>query len=402
MIATGTDVKPIECLIFMRDVRSRNYFEQMKGRGTRALSKDELQTVTPDATENKDHFVIVDAVGVTSSKKTDTRPLERKPTVSMKELMLNVATGSRDADTLTSLANRIIRLSSKMTPQEHKAFKDKLGTPASALAQNLLDAFDEDVIAASAGVLLDDEHDPTPEEQERLDIAKKNLIGEAVKPFFDPDARDYIEAVRRSHEQVIDSVNLDTVLYSGFAEDKQANADRVIDTFRAFIEENKDEIIALNILYDARYKDRPLVLEKLRALYEKLSTQHVTVQRLWDCYAIKRPDKVKGTQARLADLVSLIRFEMGYGDMLTPFADRVNANFQRWTLRRNAGAVHFTDEQMEWLRLVRDHIASSLSITTDDLELDPFDRRGGLGRFYEVFGDGYEELLQEMNIELVG
>ena len=83
MIATGTDVKPIECLIFMRDVRSKNYFEQMKGRGTRVLSKEDLQKVTPSATENKDHFVIVDAVGVTKSKKSDTRPLERKPTVSM-------------------------------------------------------------------------------------------------------------------------------------------------------------------------------------------------------------------------------------------------------------------------------------------------------------------------------
>ena len=127
------------------------------------------------------------------------------------------------------------------------------------------------------------------------------------------------------------------------------------------------------------------------------------MERLWDCYAIKKPEQVKrGKAAQLADLVCMIRFEMGKADSLTPFADRVNANFQKWTLRRNAGAVHFTDEQMEWLRLVRDHIASSLSITTDDLELDPFDRKGGLGRFYEVFGDGYEALLQEMNIELVG
>lgn len=87
MIATGTNVKPIECLIFMRDVRSRNYFEQMKERGTRTLTVDDLQKVTPSATENKDHFVIVDAVGVTKSKKSDTRPLERKPAVSMKELV---------------------------------------------------------------------------------------------------------------------------------------------------------------------------------------------------------------------------------------------------------------------------------------------------------------------------
>jgi len=116
MIATGTDVKPIECLIFMRDVRSKNYFEQMKGRGTRTLSKDDLQKVSPSATGNKDHFVIVDAVGVTRSKKSDTRALERKPTVSLKELMMNVALGARDEDTLTSLANRIIRLNAQMTP----------------------------------------------------------------------------------------------------------------------------------------------------------------------------------------------------------------------------------------------------------------------------------------------
>ena len=104
----------------------------------------------------------------------------------------------------------------------------------------------------------------------------------------------------------------------------------------------------------------------------------------------------------MTDLVSIIRFELGATDSLTPFADRVNYNFQQWTLRRNAGPVHFTEEQMDWLRMVRDHIAASLSITPDDLELDPFDRKGGLGRFYEVFGADYEALLQEMNIELVG
>ena len=403
MIAAGTDVKPIECLLFMRDVRSRNYFEQMKGRGTRTLGRDDLQKVTPSATENKDHFVIVDAVGVTTSKKSDTRPLERKPSVSMKELMLNVAMGAKDEDTLTSLANRIIRLSSKLTPQEQKDFRAAVGAPAGQLAQDLLDAFDEDVIALRAGVFLDSEQEPTPEEQQRLDNAKKDLIREAVKPFFDPNNRIFMEDLRRSHEQIIDSVNPDTVLYSGFETDKQAEADRVIGSFREFLAENKDEILAMNLVYDARYRDRPLVLEKLKTLYEKLKARNVTVERLWDCYAIRQPDKVRrGTLAQLTDLVSIIRFELGAADSLTPFADRVNYNFQQWTLRRNAGPVHFTEEQMDWLRLVRDHIAASLSITPDDLELDPFDRKGGLGRFYEVFGADYEALLQEMNIELVG
>ena len=150
MIATGTDVKPIECLIFMRDVRSKNYFEQMKGRGTRTLSMDDLQKVTPSATGNKDHFVIIDAVGVTKSKKSDTRPLERKPTVSMKELMLNVALGAKDSDTLTSLANRVIRLNSQLTASERKKFESKVGATPQAVAERLLNAFDEDVILEKA------------------------------------------------------------------------------------------------------------------------------------------------------------------------------------------------------------------------------------------------------------
>ena len=197
-------------------------------------------------------------------------------------------------------------------------------------------------------------------------------------------------------------MNIDSVTYAGWDKDQDSNADQVIKSFHAFIEENKDEILALRIIYDQRYADRPMVIKKLKELYEKLQQEHITIERLWDCYAIKKPDKVKrGTIGQLADLISIIRFEMGYADNLQPFADKVNYNFMQWTLKRNAGAVHFTDEQMEWLRLVKDHIAASLSISADDLDYTPFDRKGGLGRFYEVFGDQYLEILDEMNIELV-
>ncbi len=398
MIATGTDVKPIECLIFMRDVRSKNYFEQMKGRGTRTLNKDDLQKVTPSATDNKDHFVIVDAVGVTKSKKSDTRPLERKPSVSMRELMMNVALGDKSEDTLTSLANRVIRLNSQMSTSEKKDFEQKVGISAGRVAESLLNAFDEDIILQKARTDFETS-EPT---EEQLTQAKKNLLIDAVAPFHNPETRDYIENVRRSHDQIIDNVNLDTVLFAGFDSQQEENANRVISSFRSFIDENRDEIIALRVIYDVKYKDRPMAIEQLKSLYEKLKSKGITVERLWDCYAIKKPDKVKrGTVNILADLISVIRFEMGYTENLTPFADRVNYNFMQWTLRRNAGAVHFTDEQMEWLRLVKDHIAISLSIEPTDLDLNPFDRKGCLGRFYEVFGDSYEDILQEMNIELV-
>lgn len=398
MIATGTDVKPIECLVFMRDVRSRNYFEQMKGRGTRTLSKYELQKVTPSAAENKDHFVIVDAVGVTKSKKSDTRPLESKPSVSMKELMMNVALGAGDEKTLTSLANRVIRLNSQMTPAERKQFEEKVGTSAGMVAERLLNAFDEDAIEKQAQFKAGVE-DPTEEERKK---AQKELIKEAAAPFHNPDVREHIENVRRNHDQIIDTANIDSVIFAGFDTQQEENADRVIKTFHDFIEENKDEIVALRIIYDEAYKDRPMAIEQLKALYEKLKSKGVTVERLWDCYAIKKPDKVKrGTLAQLTDLISIIRFEMGYTDSLTPFADNVNYNFMQWTLRRNAGAVHFTEEQMEWLRLIKDHIATSLSILPEDLDLTPFDRKGGLLGFYDAFGDNYEEILQEMNEELV-
>lgn len=398
MIATGTDVKPIECLIFMRDVRSKNYFEQMKGRGTRVLSKDDLQKVTPSATENKDHFVIVDAVGVTKSKKSDTRPLERRPTVSMKELMMNVALGAKDEDTLTSLANRVIRLNSQMTPAERKQFKSKVGIAAGAVAENLLNAFDEDVLIAKAQT----DTGSVEVTDEQIKQAQKELIQSAVSPFHDPDVRDYIENVRRSHDQIIDNTNIDSVLFAGFDAQQEENADRIISTFHEFIEENKDEILALRIIYNESYKDRPMAIEQLKALYEKLKARGITVERLWDCYAIKKLDKVKrGTIAQLTDLISIIRFEMGYSDNLAPFADKVNYNFMQWTFKRNAGNIQFTEEQMEWLRLIKDHIAISLSILPEDLDLTPFDRKGGLLGFYDSFGDNYEEILNEMNTELV-
>ena len=399
MIATGIDIRSLECLIFMRDVRSRNYFEQMKGRGTRTIKTDDLLRVTSDAREGKDHFVIVDAVGVTKSLKTDTRPLERKPGESLESLMKSVTFGAKDEDTLTSLANRLIRLNSRLKDDERAAFTENVGTPIGTLAGDLLNAFDEDVIALRA---RRDTCDAQPDD-DAMEAARQALIREAAQPFMNPDVREYIENVRRAHEQIIDDVNLDRVLYADWDATQEASADRVLSAFRAFIEGNRDEIIALRIIYSQPYRDRPMAIEGLKALYDKLRNRGVTVERLWDCYAIKRPEAVRrGVTARLADLVSIIRFEMGLADQLVPFAERVDYNFQQWVFRRNAGAVHFTEEQMDWLRQIKDHIAASLSVTAEDLELSPFDRKGGLGRFYEVFGGAYEAVLAEMNEVLVG
>ena len=399
MIATGTDIKPLECLIFMRDVRSKNFYEQMVGRGTRTLSLEDLKKVSPSATESKDHFVIVDAVGVTNSKKIETKSFERKLGISLKELMLNVALGDDSEDTLNSLAERITRLDKRLTKKEQKDFVVIVGASARDIAYNLLHAHDEDTIFERAQELASSD---APNEKE-IKKAQKSLLREATDPFFNPDARDFIENVHKNHTQIIDSVNIDSVLFAGYDSQKDENVSKTILTFREFIEENKDEIIALRIIYNESYKDRPMVIQQLKALYETLQQKNLTVDRVWEAYATKDIEKVKkrSTMAQITDLISLIRYEMGVVTELSPFADCVNQNFKDWTFKKNAGYLQFTEEQMDWLRLIKEHIISSLSILEEDFDRTPFDQKGGFIGFYNVFGESYKDIMEELNMELV-
>lgn len=144
MISTGTDIRPLECLVFMRGVNSRVYFEQMKGRGTRTISKTDLEAVTPGK-HTKTHFVIVDAVGVCENDKTDSRPLEKKKTVPFDTLVLNVAKGKRDAATLSSLAGRLARLDRQVEEKDQGEIrKTSGGLSLKELTNKLLNAIDPD------------------------------------------------------------------------------------------------------------------------------------------------------------------------------------------------------------------------------------------------------------------
>jgi type I restriction enzyme R subunit len=386
MIATGTDVKPVECLLFMRDVRSRNYFEQMKGRGTRTLAEDDLQKVTPSANGNKSRFVIVDAVGVTQSLKTDSRPLERKPGVSLKDLMLNVVMGDNSEDTLTTLAGRLTRLDKQLTPAEQTKFTQTSGgISISDVAKSLLNAFDEDYIEKS--------------EQTSEELAKA-----ATEPFNNPKLRDFVETVRKAHEQIIDNTNLDTVNIAAWNGDYEVKAKEYIASFRKFIENNKNEITALSIFYSGAWRTRPVTYQMIQEVYEGMQKVGISAERLWSAYNIVRKGDVKAKSPinKLIDIVSLIRFELGQTAELKPYSVIVDFNFKKWVFEKNAGHGQFTDEQMKWLRWIKDFIAESMTITKEDLDLAPFVDHGGLGKFYELFGDKYEYLLDEMNLALAG
>ena len=404
MIATGTDVKPIECLIFMRDVRSKNYYEQMLGRATRTLDYENLHRVSPSAQERKLGYIIVDAVGVTKTQKTTSRQLERKPAVSLKDLMMSVAMGARDDDTLTSLANRFIRLDKIMTDKERAELKEICGENCIDIAQNLLNAFDEDIIYSAAQGKYDIA-DPADVTDEQYKEVSAHLADAAAAPLNNPKLRAYVEHVRKSHDQIIDNTNIDEMTFKGWDSEHAEKAGEAIETFARFIEENKDTIDALEIIYSQSYRTRPLTLQMIKELYEALQKQpyRLSMEKLGMAYAIRHPDKVraKDVVSQLADLISLIRFQLGQIKELRPFADEVNLRFRDWMLFKNAGNVHFTEEQTEWLRMIRDHIATSMSIAADDLDYTPFDSNGGLGKFYQLFGSGYESILDEMNDALL-
>ena len=404
MIATGTDVRPLEILLFMRDVKSRNYFEQMKGRGTRTVSIDDLRKVTPSAGYTKDHFVIIDAIGVSKSLKTDSRPLERKPTVPLKDLLQAVAVGATDEDTLTSLANRLLRLNKQLTEKEQQQIAAKTGGKAlNEIAKGLLNAHDPDLleqlrteIEEQGGV------DTSPAEKEQRFREQHEAILLQATEVFTGELNQLIDQVRKVHEQVIDSVNLDQVTTLGWATDEADKATALVQDLQQWIADHKDEITALQLFYGQPYQRRQLTYRMIRDLLDQLVQDKPTLLplRVWEAYT--RAEKANGQpRTELVALVSLVRHIAGIDGELTSWDRTVDRNFQNWVFKKQAGALKFTDEQMQWLRLIKDYVAGSFHIEQDDLELNPFDQLGGLGKAYQLFGDGMEGLIEELNEILV-
>ena len=400
MIATGTDIKPLEVLIFLRDVRSRVYFEQMKGRGTRVLSSTDLQSVSGEDARAKTHFVIVDAVGVCESDKTESRPLDRQPSLPLKTLLQRVIfPGGRDEDTLTTLAARLARLDRELEPAQRQQIASASGgqTPAS-LAGALLRAFDPDAIAERAtGTPGASPEDLAPA---TLSAVQSALIHEACAPFDKPALRETLENLKRETEQAVDIYTPDEVLEQGFDPAAKAKAAGLVQAFRDYLVKNQAQIDALQILYSRPYKQR-LTEPMLKELEQKLRDTHATwtEDRLWDAFAVTNPDKVKGrSQAgRFADLVALVRFALEQQPLLTPFADSVRERFNEWLMDKAQSGASFTPEQLTWLNLIRDHIATSLSIDPDDFDYTPFNERGGLGKAHQLFGEQLPKLLDELN-----
>jgi len=287
MIATGTDVRPLEALIFLRDVKSGFHFEQMKGRGACTITPAALQQVTPDAQE-KTRFVVIDAVGVTETLKQVTAPLERE--------------GAED--------------------------------------------------------------------------------------------------VRRLTEARIDTVSTDVVSWGGHDEKTARNA---VDKFEAFLDINRDRLVALQILHGRSRPGQKLDRAAIEAVREVLRRPPWLLEPvdIWRAYVRLDADRVKGNPAgTLSDIVMLVRYGIGASSTLKPLSAIAVSRFNFWLLHEERAGRLYTEAQKAWLRAMRDYIADNVAIAPQDLmkarEFASFAGQGGLARARALFGPRLEPLLEEL------
>ncbi|MDD9725837.1 type I restriction-modification enzyme R subunit C-terminal domain-containing protein [Roseovarius sp. SK2] len=398
MIATGTDIKPVEVLIFMRDVKSEGYYEQMKGRGVRTIPDADLRAVTPDA-RTKTRFILIDAVGVSETKKSASQPLERKRSVSFDALLDQIAQGRRDEDALSSLAARLATLDRKLEDEDRAKVAEVTGGKSLRdLSNTLLDAIDPDEQQAN----IEHVHGTmTTPEQEQAVI--EELIETACRPLDNPDTRKLLKLLKQKSEQVIDEATPDEVTGAGF---DLKRAEETVKTFRDFIEENRDELTALQILYNQPRGQQRLTYTAIRELVDALTAppHYLVTANVWQAYKRLDAAKVRGAPVddQLTEVVSLVRFALGQEDMLEPFADKVEQRFNLWLGREKKAGRNYSEEQAGWLRAISSFIAANAEIAPRDfMEAPTLTGRGGIVAAQKAFGEDLNDMLDDLQGALV-
>jgi type I restriction enzyme R subunit len=379
MIATGTDVKPLECVFFLRDIRSASYFEQMKGRGARTIPDTDFQVVTPDASA-KTRFVLVDAVGVTEHDHIDAAPLDRDKTIPLKRLLEKTATLTITESEVATLAGRLARLDRELTDAERTELKTVGVLALKEITRRLVHAVDPDVLADVTDL--------------------RDHLDEAVKPLAaNPELRNRLLEIRRTHDLVIDETSQDTLLEAYGVVDTD-RAREVVTSWRAYLDEHRDEISALEVLYT---RGRTVTFSELAELAERIKRPPYqwTPDLLWNAYAALDVEHVhRADRHAVTDLIALIRFTLQQDTELVPYAETVQQRYAAWLAAQEQAGASFTPEQRWWLDRIADVVAQANGITVDDLDNAPFTERGGVDGAARDLGASAEALLEALNAEL--
>ncbi len=370
----------------------------------RDIDPSELQSVTPSA-KAKTHFVVADCVGVTEGDLADTSPRERKKTTSFKALLEHVASGGTDPAVLTSLASRLARLDHQLTPTERAQVETAAGMALTTLTDRLIKAADPDAHEAHARATLQLPPDIEPTLEQLADAAHA-MQQEAAKPLAaQPELRTLLLNLKASHEQIIDQLSQDELLVdkTGFSQAAKDKAMQTAAAFETWLKDQKDELDALQFFYSVPHRDR-LRFADLKALATAIQAppRSWTPDKLWQAYETLDKAKVKGASGQrvMTDLVSLIRFALHIDHELVPFADHVRARYEHWLAEQANRGKGFTPAQMQWLEMMRDHIAGSAKLVLDDFDATPFAQAGGLWQARTLFGAELAVVMGELNREL--
>ncbi|MFG2643004.1 DEAD/DEAH box helicase family protein [Streptomyces sp. NPDC048370] len=401
MIATGTDIQPLEVVIFLRDVKSPTLFEQMKGRGARTIDPEDLKAVTPEAAADltKDRFIMIDAVGVTDSPLVDARPLASSDSrgLSLQKLMDKAGSRSLTADQAGTLARRLARVNRQLDKDQQQAVEAQTGgVPLTSIVRAITDAADVD---------------SQDQAYRRGGAAEaRRLIHEAISPLTtNPELRKTILRIRHNQDLTYDEVTEVTV--TEVVEVPRKERSRVeLEHWRELLEEEQErarsagEEAALQVILGSGVRHRP---EAARAYLKNLETKIKagnaawTTAALWGKYEdLGKTAEPPGKNAGIGDLMNLIRYELGVDDTLRPYHTVVEARFENWLERRRQAGADFTDDQLWYLERIMDVIAVGVGVERADFNSAPFTERGGGRGFVNAFGgqpDKALELLDELN-----
>ena len=350
LVATGTDVKPLEVVMFMRDVESESLYVQMKGRGVRTIGDEQLRNVTPNA-YSKDMFYLVDAVGVTESIKTVSRPgTEPQPhMVSLKELLEKITHGNVDDDYLRTLAGRLSRIYNKCNDKQRIQFAELALADMKDIAVNIYDTLE-------SGLL------PVYKDINEPNLERKALVAALA---HHPAAREYLLILNAGFIEILQPGE-DMLIFSGFSLEEAGETTKAFETY---VNEHKDEIEALRIIYNNQ--GEPLTYAMLKELELKLkyANSKFNSTLLWNTYAIIKPELVtkfstKEEKDALTNLIQLVRFVYNQIPRLESLYPTANSFFNLWCGKRGRD---ITDTQKNILKQIINYIVSNGTCTIKDI-----------------------------------
>jgi type I restriction enzyme R subunit len=353
LVATGTDVKPLEVVMFMRDVNSKQLYTQMKGRGCRTINDDLLRNVTPNA-DTKDLFYLVDAVGVSEHEKIIPVPNESS-TVQikhLKELLEEITHGNIPDEYIRNLAGKISRINKKATAEQKIRFEQLAKIDMGQLAKSFYEALEKNTL-------------PPFENVNQANLERKRLVMNLAEH---PDAREYLMELNAGFIAILTKSEDDPIIYQGFSNEEARDTTQA---FEEYVKANKDKIEALRIIYNDTKE--AITYDLLKDLAAKLieRSPKFRIQTLWNSYSILAPKNVaklttKEQKEALTNLIGLVRYAFQTTKELNSFVSLVSRNFELWCGQKQRLSPLTETQRSIALQIAR-YIASNGSRTIEEM-----------------------------------